>query len=401
MPWMETHPVLQRHEFIAAMLRGDESMAELCERFGISRKTGYKWKERFELLGPVGLDDLPRVAKTFPHRTAAEVERRLVELKRQHPRWGPKKLVCLLTRRHPHLGAPAASTAGDILKRHGLVEPRRTPARRSPLWKSPPLRPVTAPNDTWSIDFKGHFRLSNGATYCYPLTVQDSFSRYLLRCVALPGIDSKPVEAVLDAAFREFGLPHAIRSDNGTPFAANRGCLGLSALSLWWLKLGIRPERIDRGRPQQNGRHERMHRTLKAEATRPPTRSFSAQQTAFDEFRREYNQDRPHEGLQQQRPVDVYTRSPRAMPNKLPTLAYPETHEVRRVARNGAFSYQDQRYYLTDVLALENIGLTPLDDDTRELWIGPLAVGYIDLRTRRFTPYEGKQRELEAAVTAA
>ncbi|HSD21772.1 MAG TPA: IS481 family transposase [Anaeromyxobacter sp.] len=400
MPWMETHPVLQRHEFIASLLRGEESMAELCQRFGISRKTGYKWKERFEALGPGGLDDLPRIAKTFPHRTTAQVERQLVALKRKHPSWGPKKLVALLRGRFPDLVAPAASTAGDILKRHGLVEPRRRPARRPRLWKSPPLQPVTAPNDTWSIDFKGHFRLSNRA-YCYPLTVQDNFSRYLLRCVALPGIDSGPVEVVLDAAFREFGLPRAIRSDNGTPFAANRGCLGLSALSLWWLKLGIRPERIERGRPQQNGRHERMHRTLKAETTRPPTRSFSAQQTAFDDFRREYNEDRPHEALQQQRPADVYRRSPRAMPKKLPALEYPTTHEVRRVAWNGNFSYEGQRYYLTAVLAGENVGLTPLDDSNRQLWIGELPVGYIDLRTRRFTPYAVKQRELEAAVTAA
>lgn len=401
MPWMETHPVLQRHEFIAALLRGEESMAELCNRFGISRKTGYKWKERFEALGAGGLDDQPRIARTFPHRTAAGIERQLVALKRKHPSWGPKKLVVLLRSRCPELAVPAASTAGDILKRHGLVEARRTPARRSRIWKSPPLRPVTAPNDTWSIDFKGHFRLSNGGPYCYPLTVQDNFSRYLLRCVALRGIETTPVETVLDAAFREFGLPAAIRSDNGTPFAANRGCLGLSALSLWWLKLGIRPERIERGRPQQNGRLERMHRTLKAETTRPPTRSFSLQQATFDAFRREFNEQRPHEALGQQPPAEVYVRSPRAMPPKLPALDYPSTHEVRRVTWTGYFSYAGQRYFLSDVLALENIGFTTLDDRTRELWIGPLAVGYIDLEKRRFTPYQGKQRQLEAAVTAA
>jgi len=377
MAWQETCPVLERYSFIEEMLEGDESMAELCRRYGVSRKTGYKWRQRHELGGVAGLVNLPRVAKSLPHKTDVELERLIVKAKNARPTWGPKKLIKILQREHPHLVLPAPSTAGEILKRHGLVEAR--PRRRlSRIWRSPPLRKVMAPNDTWTIDFKGQFRLKRGP-YCYPLTLHTA-----------------PAKTTLEAAFREFGLPFAMRSDNGSPFAANRGSLGLSELSLWWLKLGIRPERIDRGCPQQNGRHERMHRTLKAETT--PQASLGGQQMSFDRFRCEFNEERPHEALHQEPPASIYVPSPRAMPYRLPAFEYDSAYEVRRVARNGFVSYSGERYFLSEVLSTENVGLLPLDDHSRELWIGVLPVGYLDLETKRFNPYEGRARRLEEAL---
>ncbi len=400
MPWMETHPVDQRRAFIEALLRGAESMSELCAQAGVSRKTGYKWKGRFDAEGWAGLDDRPPIAHQLPHRTSPTVEKALVALKRERPSWGPKKLVTLLAERRPRLQAPAPSTAGEILKRHGLVQPRPRPAHRSPAWRSAPLRPVDAPNATWAADFKGHFRLGDGS-WCYPLTMSDQFSRYLLRCQGMRGIDKDPAKRVFEAAFREFGLPMVIRTDNGTPFASNRGCLGLSELSLWWLRLGIVPERIQPGCPQQNGRHERLHRTLAEETARPPAYRLSDQQARFVWFRRDYNEERPHEALGQRRPASAYTPSPRRMPTRLPELEYAEGLELRRVARNGSITYGGERYFISEVLATQCIGLSQVADGAIEVWIGPLAVGYIDLRRSRLVPYGDTSQPLQEAVRAA
>lgn len=397
MPWMETHPVDQRRAFIEALVRGTESMSELCAQAGVSRKTGYKWKERFEAEGWAGLEDRPPVAHRLPHRTLLEVERALVALKHERPSWGPKKLVTLLAERHRELEAPAPSTAGEILKRYGLVKPRRRPVHRSPIWRTAPLRPVDAPNATWSADFKGHFRLRDG-TWCYPLTISDQFSRYLIRCQAMHGIDKEPARRVFEAAFREYGLPVVIRTDNGTPFASNRGCLGLSELSLWWLRLGICPERITPGCPQQNGRHERLHRTLAEEVTRPPAYSLSQQEARFVWFRRDYNEERPHEALGQRRPASVYAPSLRRMPSRLPELEYADDLCLRRVDKNGSIWVARNRFFISKVLERQNVGLKQVAEDALELWIGPLAVGYIDLRRARLVPYAETSRPLETAV---
>jgi transposase InsO family protein len=396
---METHPVEQRRAFVEALVRGTESMSELCAQAGVSRKTGYKWKERFEAEGWAGLQDRPPVAHRLPHRTLPEVEGALVALKQERPRWGPKKLVTLLAERHPELDTPAASTAGEILKRHGLVSARPCPAHRSPIWRTAPLRPVDAPNATWSADFKGHFRLGDGS-WCYPLTISDQFSRYLLRCQAMHGIDKEPARRVFEAAFREFGLPTVIRTDNGTPFASNRGCLGLSELSLWWLRLGICPERIQPGCPQQNGRHERLHRTLAEETTRPPAYRLGEQQARFVWFRRDYNQERPHEALGQRRPASLYTPSLRPMPARLPDVEYADGLDLRRVDRNGSICFGRNRFFISKALTRQNVGLRQVADDALEVWIGPLAVGYIDLSRRRLVPYEDTSRHLEEAVGA-
>ena len=399
MPWMETHPVDERRAFIEALLRGTESVSELCARAGVSRKTGYKWKERFDAEGWAGLEDRRPVAHRLPHRTSPEVVQALVELKHERPRWGPKKLVILLAERHPEFDVPAPSTVGDILKRHGLVKARARRPRRTPVWRTAQLRAVDAPNATWAADFKGHFRLRDGS-WCYPLTISDQFSRYLLRCDGMRGIDKEPARRVFDAAFREFGLPTVIRTDNGTPFASTRGCLGLSELSLWWLRLGICPERIDPGCPQQNGRHERLHRTLAEETAQPPAYRLGEQQARFVWFRRDYNEERPHEALKQCRPATVYAPSPRRMPSRLPDLEYPAGLQLRRVDRNGSIIFSGVRYFVSKALTRQNIGLREAADDALEVWIGPLAVGYIDLRRRQLVPYGETSRPLEEAVGA-
>jgi putative transposase len=399
MPWQETHPVDERRSFIEALVRGTESMSALCARAGVSRKTGYKWKERFEAEGWPGLVDRPPVAERLPHRTAIEVEQALVALKQERPRWGPKKLVTLFGERHPRLVAPAPSTAGEILKRHGLVEPRPRPGHRTPAWRTGPLEPVNAPNSTWAADFKGQFQLRD-RSWCYPLTISDQFSRYFLRCDAFRGIDKAPAKRAFTLAFAEFGLPFVIRTDNGSPFAANRGALGLSELSLWWLRLGIRPERIVPGCPQQNGRHERLHRTLAEETTRPPAYRLSEQQAIFNWFRRDYNEQRPHEALGQRRPANVYVPSPRRMPARLPRLEYPANLQVRRVSQTGFIGYRGERYFVSEVLAREDVGLAEVADGAVELWIGTVAVGYIDLRKRKLVPYDERARTLEEAMGA-
>ena len=291
-----------------------------------------------------------------------------------HPTWGPLKIQASVGRKYPELALPATSTIGELLKREGLVKPRVRRRRTPPCTQ--PFAKITAPNSVWCVDFKGDFRLGNG-TRCYPLTVTDSYSRYLLCCYGLKGTSGEPVQRVLTRVFREFGLPDAWRSDNGTPFASI-GIAGLSRLSVWLVKLGIQLERIDPGRPEQNGRHERMHRTLKAEATRPARRSVPAQQKSFDRFRREFNEDRPHEALGQETPASVYVPSPRLFPKRVTGPDYDQDTLVRRVGSSGSFRWKCENQFIGRVLIGESVGVTQVDNDLWDVSFGSVRLGVLD-----------------------
>ena len=274
MPWSETSPMDQKTQFIADYLRECFSITELCDRYGVARKTGYKWIERYLRLGPCGLEERSRKPRHSPNATEPQIVVALLEMRKRHPSWGAKKLLPMVHRRHPRWDLPDRSTVYDILRRHGMVQKKRSPRRVGHPGKPSSL--ILAPNDVWSADYKGQFKTGNGQ-YCYPLTVADGFSRYLLGCQALSSTAVAEAKPVFTRLFKEYGLPKRIRTDNGVPFATHT-LARLSSLSAWWVRLGIVPELIEPGKPQQNGRHERMHKTLKAEATRPPANSLRAQQ---------------------------------------------------------------------------------------------------------------------------
>lgn len=305
MPWIHTDPMTERAKFVLAYEEGLFSMTELCQRFGVSRPTGYKWLGRYREEGLPALADRSRAPKRCPHQTPPEIEALLIACRKKHPRWGPKKLLAYLQRRHPDLALPAASTIGAILKRHGLTQPRRP--WRSVRHPGASSLETTAPNQVWTADFKGQFKTLDGV-YCYPLTLCDAHSRFVLRVEALLSVKQKGAFPVFEHLFRKRGLPKAIRTDNGVPFATQALC-GLSRLSVWWIKLSVDHQRIEPGRPQQNGRHERMHRTLKAETTRPSEKNRFEQQGRFDRFQREFNRERPHEALSGDVPASSYEAS--------------------------------------------------------------------------------------------
>jgi len=315
MPWLETAPVDERIQFIQDALSDRFTMSELCARYGVSRRVGYKWLARYEEEGRRGLRDRSRAPHHCPHRIDPELAELICALRRQHPFWGARKLLRILVTRHPRVpGWPAPSTAADLLARRGLVLKRR---RRQPRYHPGVVPPTTAaPNDLWPADFKGQFRTGNGV-YCYPLTLADQHTRFLLTCHGLLSTQTVTARPVFERAFREYGLPGAIRTDNGVPFAT-QAIHGLSFLNVWWIRLGIQHQRIHPGRPQQNGAHERMHRTLKRQAIRPVRRTCALQQRAFDAFRTEYIEIRPHEWLQQDTPASRYRGSPRPYPARLP-----------------------------------------------------------------------------------
>lgn len=375
MPWARTDCMSERVKFIAAFLRCDDSFTDLCVDFGISRRTGYKWVRRFEREGPRALEDRSRAPHHHPQATAEHITERLVALRRQHPRWGPRKLRVVLLRRHPQMLLPAPSTIGDILKRQGLVRPRRRIRRSSPYGER--LRQYAAPNAVWCADFKGPFYV--GGERCHPLTISDGYSRYLLSCRALHRPLYRCARRVFESAFRQYGLPLAIRTDNGPPFSTlTLG--GLSRLAVWWMRLGIRPERIQPGRPDQNGRHERMHSTLKAETAKPPRSSFTAQQRAFDRFQLEFNEQRPHEALGQQVPASFYRPSLRAYPSYLPHMRYPPHFETRLAYPNGVISFSSTQWYVSICVAGEQVGLEPLSDGLWRVHYGWIPLGLLDPR---------------------
>ena len=378
MPWQKVSPVDLRFEFNQAYATGFLSMTDLCDQFGISRRTGYKWLGRFEAEGRRGLADRSRRPHTSPRATDPAIVERLCAARRQHPTWSARKLIAVLRRHDPAGLWPARSTGCAVLKAHGLVRARRRRDRaRAP---AVPLAPITRPNEVWTTDFKGEFRTGDGA-YCYPLTLRDGFSRYVLRCDALVTKRSEVVRDRFARAFAEYGLPDRIRSDNGGPFAAP-GLTRLSHLSVWWIRLGIHPERIALGHPEQNGSHEQFHRVLKAETTRPAAPTRAAQQQRFRRFRTEYNDERPHEALRDQVPASCYRPSARAWPRQLPALEYPGHMEVRRVSAIGHVSWRGRALYLTEVLGGQEVAFEEVDDGIWLLHFATVRLARFDERSR-------------------
>jgi transposase InsO family protein len=369
----------ERLRFIAALQEDPRgNFSRLCSRFGISRAKGYKWVERYNELGPAGLEDQPPIARSCPHRTNDAVIDALVALRKEFPFDGPKKLRERLVARGEVPNVPAASTIGDLLKKRGLVRPRKTRVRRQVPPNPSDLDPCTFPNDVWAIDFKGHFPLGD-RTRCHPLTLTDTASRYLLTCQGVLRPDHAHVRKELERVFNEFGLPQKIRSDNGPPFAST-ALGGLSHLSVWWIRLGILPERIEPGKPQQNGRHERMHKTLQEQTASPPRANLVEQQRAFDLFRGDYNQYRPHEALGMSTPGSVYTPSTRVMPERLPPMEYGADKVVRHVDEKGKLSWRSHFVQCGSPLANQTLGLSKVDEDEWEVFFGPLHIGYLLVR---------------------
>ncbi len=377
MPWLETAPVDERLQFIQDALSNRFTMSELCARYGISRRIGYKWLERYEEEGRRGLHDRSRAPHHCPHRIAVARAEMICELRRAHPFWGARKLLRVLAGRHPMITDwPAASTAADLLARRGLVHKR---PRRRPHQHPGVVAPTTAaPNDLWTADFKGQFRTGNGV-YCYPLTIADQHTRFLLTCHGLLSTETVTARPVFERAFREYGLPRAIRTDNGVPFAT-QAIHGLSYLNVWWMRLGIQHQRIHPGRPQQNGAHERMHRTLKREAIRPVTRTCATQQRVFDAFRTEYNEVRPHEFLKMATPASCFSPSPRPYPTRMLPLEYPGHFLVKKVTTGGTFRLQHKLLYIANSLVDQRIGLEETDDGIWSIYFNTVLIATLDER---------------------
>lgn len=386
MPWSETSAMEQRVQFIRDWLTHKYYVSELCAMYAVSRKTGYKWIERYLARGPDGLLERGHEAQVVHNKTSVDVEQALLALRVRHPSWGAKKLLHTLSLREPMLELPGRSTVCDILSRNGMVS--KKPRRRAVGHPGRPSSQIVLPNDCWSADFKGHFRTGDGL-YCYPLTVTDNYSRYLLGCQALPGTTHDDSKAVFTRLFKHYGLPRRLRTDNGVPFAAPT--LGrLSRLSVWWIKLGVLPELIEPGQPQQNGRHERMHRTLKDETTKPPAASSRAQQRKFDIFVREFNEERPHEALDMNTPAQLYQASPRAMPDKLLQPEFPDRFEVRYVSANGGIRWHKQWVNVTSALVGEYVGLEEIDDGQWDVYFGPMKLGRLHDKLMRIEDHLGR-----------
>lgn len=376
MGWTETCAVEERMHFVVAVQKHEESFAAVCRRFGVSRRVGYKWLERFEEEGAAGLFDRSRAPRHHPQSIAEKIAERCLEVRRAHPSWGPLKVRAYLERRAPATDWPAASTIGELFDREGLTVKRKIRRRGPP--SSAPFAHCEAANDVWCIDFKGWFLTGDGKR-CEPLTLTDAYSRYLLRCQALARTDTDHVWPVLDAAFREFGLPHCMRSDNGPPFAS-LGAGGLSRLSVKLIKAGVTPERIAPGKPQQNGRHERMHLTLLKEIASPPARTLRGQLKRLRSFQRLYNEERPHQSLDDATPADRYQASSRRFDGVLRKPQYADDQDVRSVRQNGEIKWLGNTIYISEALIGEPVGLAE-DQDGWTVSYGPIVLGSIAHRS--------------------
>jgi len=384
----------EKLRFVFEYERDEQTMAELCARFGICRDTGYVWLRRYRQSGIKGLVELNRSAHCHPNQSSAEVEAAVLELRQAHMKWGPRKLHRILERDQPGRRWPATSTIGEIVKRAGLVVERKK--RRRTEAYTQPLAHANESNRVWCADFKGWFRSGDG-TRIDPLTITDAWSRYLLRSQAVEKTNTERVRAIFEAAFREHGLPEAIRTDNGAPFASS-AVGGLSRLAVWWIKLGIVAERIEAGHPEQNGRHERMHRTLKLELR--PAEDWRGQQRELDRFRQEYNQVRPHEALGMQTPASVYEPSLRAYPSSIPEIEYPDTMLVRTVRSHGHFRWKKHDVFLSEVLWGERIGLQTDDDEIFTVYFAHLPLALFHARTATLYPLP-KYNRANAAFCAS
>jgi putative transposase len=376
MPWRSESLMSQRLAFVEAVLHRapGQSILDVCRATGISERVGHRWLKRFSTGGPAALADRSHAPHVPAHQLAAPVVDAIIALRTEHPSWGARKLRDVLCGEQPDVAWPAPSTITTLLKRVGLIVPRRRTPRERSQWAYAGLTEPQEPNDVWTADFKGQFRLARGP-YCYPLTIGDLQSRFMLMVQALEGTQTEPVRAQFHRCFAQYGLPRVIRTDNGAPFGVACALGGLSVLAVWWIRLGIRPERIEPGQPQQNGVHERMHRTLKAEATRPPSPTVAEQQRRFDRWRRTFNDRRPHEALGNTPPAMHYATSPRALPKHLPLIDYPAHAELRRVDMAGYIKWRQTRIFLTATLAGEYVALEERSDGEWHINFGPLALG--------------------------
>jgi len=387
MPFETKSALQEKEKFVQEWLSEKWCFSELCERHGISRPTGYKWIERFQCEGIAGLEERSRATKAHHNAVSKKIEKLILEGRSKHPTWGGKKLVAWIQRKKGLERVCAVSTANEILRRNGLLNPRKV-HRRTPPFREP-LAEYGGCNSVWCMDYKGWFLLGNGGQ-CHPFTITDGFSRYLLRCRAFPRIALGNTRQICEGAFREYGMPDRIRSDNGAPFGSV-GIAGLSALAIWWIKLGIVPERIAPGRPDQNGRHERMHLTMN-ETENPPGYDLARQQKRFNEFRRYFNEERPHEALEQKTPATIYQASKRIYTGKEMEPEYGTNMQTRKVQIRGEFYWKSEPVFLSETLRGQTIGLAEIADERWQIYFGNLELGTFDSKTMKVVHKEGAKR---------
>ncbi len=379
MPWKTVKPMDQKIQLLSDWQTSQYSKTDLSHKYKISRPTVNKWLMRYEQEGIDGLKERSRGPQHCPHKTTDEIISMIITYKLENAKRGPKKIIAKLSKEYPELSWPAPSTVGDWLKKYNLVKKRKKRPHVAPYTK--PFAQCTKANAVWSADYKGQFHTQDDKL-CYPLTISDNYSRYLLKCQGLEGPRYQPTKTVFKAAFKEYGLPDVIKTDNGIPFASI-SIGGLSHLSIWWILLGIVPERIDKGCPQQNGRHERMHRTLKEEALNPVAETLEKQQLALERFRIAYNTDRPHEALKQQCPSEYYRPSVLPYPKKLAKPQYDSTTTVRQVMRNGHLMFKNQDFFLSKLLGNQPIGLKEAGDGYWAIYFSFQPIGTIDMRKKK------------------
>jgi len=394
MPWKEYRVIDEKIKFVVEAMDRDESMKNLCEKYGISRKTGYKWLNRYKEDGAQGLCNRSRAPHTHPNALEEKVKKDILALKQKHPNWGPKKL-CALLKKQDYNKVPAASTVGTFLKKHGLVKVKKR--RRKAVPTEAPLTKALKPNDVWCADFKGHFKTRDG-NKCKPLTITDQLSRYLLACHHVNRMSFEYTKDTFEKAFREYGMPLVVRTDNGTPFSSTNR-YGLSKLSFWWIRLGIYPERIKLGRPDQNGCHERMHRTLKQEVASPPAQNISAQEMRFKSFVNEYNLERPHEALDMKTPSELYINSDRSYPEKLRSIEYASRLKVYRVQKHGEIKYRGRDLFISECLYKEHVGLEQISENKSVVWYCNYELGVLNHEDWKIEPLFCKPYSTEISLT--
>ena len=387
MPWRTCTVEKERARFVVEAELSDLLHAELCRRYNISRPTGYKWIRRYREEGLKGLEDRSHRPNSCPHATSEAVVERILQVRKKRD-WGARKIRTRLQKDPEILHVPSPDTITRILRRHGCIDPRKPRRRRT--HPGPPLPIEPQPNATWTADFKGEFRTGDGKL-CYPLTIQDGYSRFLLECRGMLGLDLEATIRSFRRLFRTFGLPVRIRTDNGHPFAST-AIAGLSQLSVWWISLGIEPELIEPGKPYQNGRHERMHRTLKKRTASPPRSNLSAQQRRFNEFRKVYNRERPHEALEMETPAAVYYPSDRPFTKNPDPLEYPGHFEIRRVSGDCTLRWKSRKVFVSSLLTYRSVGLEQVGEEVSSVFFGPVHLGWLDETDYRIMDVKNRTR---------